>query len=103
MRLVGRELSKAVGRNRWWSGFKAGSKSFFGSLGPILHTLFLEVTGVLFLFLTAMFVMGFVREYNKYATGQGSVFRLVVVGFFGLLLVWYGLTSFWRARRRRSR
>lgn len=82
-----------------WSATTSTVRTF----GRILHTLFLEVTGLLFTFLMLGFVGVTVREYQKYTAGAAPAYKPVLAGFFGVMFLWFGVTSFWRARRRKSR
>ena len=71
------------------------------SFGRVVHQLWLEVTGFTFLVMAAVGAMAGVREYEKYqaghATGPG---RLVLAICFTISFAWFGVTSFWRVRRR---
>jgi len=71
------------------------------SFGRVAHQLWLEVTGFTFLVMAAVGAMAGVREYEKYqaghATGPG---RLALAICFTISFAWFGVTSFWRVRRR---
>jgi len=68
-----------------------------------MHQLWLEVMGTLFLTMAALGGVGLVREYTKYQTGRTSGSRLAVVICFTLVFAWFGLSSFWRVRRKSQR
>jgi len=78
-------------------GIRASARSF----GHVLHQLWLEVTGFTFLAMAAVGAMAGIREYSKYqsghATGPG---RLLLAICFTASFAWFGLSSFWRVRRR---
>ena len=78
-------------------GIRATARSF----GHVLHQLWLEVTGFTFLAMAAVGAMAGIREYGKYqsghATGPG---RLLLAICFTLSFAWFGLSSFWRVKRR---
>ncbi len=69
--------------------------------GRALHQLWLEVTGFTFLAMAAVGAMAGLREYGRYqsghATGPG---RLVLAICFTVSFTWFGLSSFWRVKRR---
>ena len=71
------------------------------SFGRVLHQLWLEVTGFMFLAIAAIGAMAGVREYGKYqsghATGPG---RLALAVCFTVSFAWFGVSSFWRVRRK---
>jgi hypothetical protein len=67
-----------------------------------LHVLFLEVSGLIFICFSVMIVSAFFREYRKYATHQVGLERVVLAGAIGSMFLYFGLSSFWRARRKRS-
>jgi hypothetical protein len=60
---------------------------------------------IAFLFFVFAVILGFrtatlVREFgNASASDSGALFRLVMMGFFTLLMLWFGLTSYLRARK----
>jgi hypothetical protein len=76
---------------------RATAKSF----GQVLHQLWLEVTGFTFLAMAAVGAMAGVREYSKYHAGQASgPGRLLLAAAFTISFAWFGLSSFWRVRRK---
>jgi hypothetical protein len=88
-------------RSRTGRAVLAGIRATALSFGRVLHQLWLEVTGFTFLAIAAIGVMAAIREYGKYqagrATGPG---RLVLAVCFTVSFAWFGLSSFWRVRRR---
>jgi hypothetical protein len=79
----------------------AGMRQTAHSFGRVLHQLWLEVTGFTFLAMAAVGAIAGVREYGKYqsghATGPG---RLLLAVCFTVTFTWFGLSSFWRVRRK---
>jgi len=99
-----RSLKGAPGRNRrLWRGLRSGASAFLDSVQHVLHVLFLEVSGLIFLCFTAIIVGAFVREYRKYTMHQSGAERVILAGVLGAMFFYFGLSSFWRARRKRSR
>jgi hypothetical protein len=97
-----RKLRGVPGRNRRiFSGIRSGAAVFFKSALATLHVLFLEVSGLIFLTFSLALVGEFVREYRKYATHQIGPQRVILAGAVGATFLYYGVSSFWRARRRR--
>ena len=88
-------------RSRTGRAVLLGVRTTAHSFGQLLHQLWLEVTGFTFLAITAMGAIAVIREYGKYqsghATGPG---RLLLAICFTVLFAWFGLTSFWRVKKR---
>jgi hypothetical protein len=88
-------------QSRMGSALLAGMRAATQSFGRVLHQLWLEVTGFTFLAIAAIGAMAGMREYSKYqsghATGPG---RLLLAVCFTVSFAWFGLSSFWRVKRR---
>ena len=82
-------------------GVQSGVSGFAGPLRKVLHVLFLEVSGLVFLLISLGVVSAFLREYRKYAMHEVGVERLVVTAAIGAMFLYFAASSFWRARRRR--
>lgn len=73
------------------------------SFGRVLHQLWLEVTGFTFLAVAAVGAVAGLREYGKYESGHaGGPGRLILAICFTASFAWFGLSSFWRVRRRKK-
>jgi len=105
VRIAVREL----GRSRTGSALIRGIQATASSLGRVLHQLWLEVTGFIFLAIAGVGAMTALREYGKYHAGQATgPGRLILAIMLALCFAWFGVSSFWRvnkssARRRDSR
>jgi hypothetical protein len=75
---------------------------FLRSAGRTLHSLWLEITGFLFLIFAALGTAACWREYRDYTTDGSGLERLVLTLFFTLMFAWFGITSFRRARQKNS-
>lgn len=64
-----------------------------------MRVLWHEVLGFLFLVLAVMLGSGVLREYRQLGNGHGSLSRVVVSSFFPLVLAYFGISSFLRARK----
>ena len=95
MRIAGRK----TGENRWARAFYHGGSSFLGSAGHVVRALWLEVTGFLFLVLAVIGGGATVREYHRYVAGITTRNRVGIAAIFTLLFLYFGIESFWRARR----
>jgi hypothetical protein len=68
--------------------------------GRVLGQLWLEVTGFVFLALASIGFLAFFREYAKYHQGRAGSGRMVMAVCFTLLFAWFGLSSFWRVKKK---
>jgi len=66
----------------------------------VLGQLWLEVTGFVFLALAGIGALTFFREYARFNAGHASSGRLWLAAGFTLLFAWFGVTSFWRVRKK---
>ena len=66
----------------------------------ILHQLWLEITGFIFLALAAFCGISAWREWNSYRTG-GAMWELVAAVCFVVMMASFGIYSFLKARRLR--
>ena len=96
LRVAGRKS----GENRWVRAFYRGSSVTLGSVGRVLHVLWLEVAGVFFLVLAVVGGGTAVREYHRYAHGATGVGKVLLAAAFALAFLYFGVSSFARSRRR---
>jgi len=101
--VVARVAREQAGRSRTvnavWKAVSATGRAF----GNALHQLWLEVTGIVFLVMALSFAGASVKEYGKYHAGQVGGARFGLAVFFAVTFAWFGLSSFWRVRRKRER
>ena len=70
------------------------------AFGKVLHQLWLEVTGLVFLLMAASGGAAVAHEYAKYQAGRVGVGRVVVAICFTVTFAWFGVSSFWRVRQK---
>jgi len=98
--IVARVASNQVRRTRTFGAVMQAAKTTASHLGRVLGQLWLEVTGFVFLSLAGIGLLAFFREYAKYHAGA-TPGRTLVAGGFTVLFGWFGLSSFWRIRKKR--
>jgi hypothetical protein len=98
--VVARVASQQASRSRTVKAAVGAARATVRSFSRVLHLLFLEVTGTVFLTLALFGVTAVVREYMKYTAGHAPFSRVVVAAAFTLTFVWFGMSSFVRARRK---
>lgn len=98
-----RVVQQQAGRNRLFSAVMGGVLTTARSFGRAMHQLWLEVTGTLFLSIALFGAAAGVREYMKYSSGHTAPGRVAIAACFTLAFAWFGLSSFWRTRRKSQR
>jgi len=92
-----------AGRNRRVNAVMGAARATARSFAHIFHLLMLEVTGAVFLGMAGLGGIALAREYAKYAAGHSTASRVAVAACFTLAFAWFGLSSFWKVRRRSQR
>ncbi len=88
-------------RSRTGSAVLAGIRATTRSFGRVLHQLWLEVTGFMFLAMAAIGARAGLREYGKYQSGHAAgPGRLALAICFTVSFTWFGVSSFWRVKRK---
>lgn len=95
-RVAGQQLQ----RSRAFGAVTKGVRATAVHCGRVLGQLWLEVTGFVFLALASIGALAAVREYAKYQAHHLSSGRVVLAVCFTVLFGWFGLSSFWRVRKR---
>jgi len=98
--VVARVAGQQAGRNRTVRAGMGAVRTMARSFGRALHQLWLELTGVVFLVMALSGGAALVREYTKYAAGHAGAGRVAVAAAFTLAFAWFGLSSFWRVRKK---
>jgi hypothetical protein len=75
---------------------RATAKTF----GRVLHQLWHEVMGFVFLAMAGIGGIALGREWTKFAAGKTGPGRLAMAACFCLTFGYFGLSSFWRVRRK---
>jgi hypothetical protein len=94
--VVGRVASQQVKRSRVVRAATQAATTMARTLGRVLHQLWLEVTGLIFLVMAASGGFAAAKEYAKYEAGRVGVGRVVVAVCFTVTFAWFGVSSFWR-------
>ncbi|MGO9649602.1 MAG: hypothetical protein ACLPOO_16285 [Terriglobales bacterium] len=94
--IAARVAGQQVRRTRTFGAVMKAGRMTAARWGRVLGQLWLEVTGFVFLALAAIGGLAFWREWTKHR-GPG---RPVLAAAFTLLFGWFGVSSFWRIRKR---
>ena len=99
--VAGRIALQQLTRSRTGSAVLSGLQISGRHVGRVLHHLWLEVTGFTFLVLAVIGGVAGFREYSKYQAGQATgPGRVILAAGFTASFVWFGLSSFWRVKRK---
>jgi hypothetical protein len=99
-RVASRMISQRARRGRTLGAITKAARATASHFGRVLGQLWLEVTGFVFLALAGIGVIAFFREYAKYQAGQATSSRMALAVCFTGLFAWFGVSSFWRVRKR---
>jgi hypothetical protein len=94
--IAARIVAQHAGRTRTLGAVLKGARATATHFGRVLHQLWLEVTGFVFLALAFIGAGAFFREYARYQAGQTTAGRVAVAIVFTMTFTWFGATSFWR-------
>lgn len=97
---IARAAAKHAGRTRTGNAFLSGIRATAGHVGRVLHQLWLEVTGFVFLILAIFGASAIYHEYMKYRAGQTRSSHVWMAIGFTLMFGWFGVSSFWRVWRK---
>ena len=97
-RIAGAHVKRSRTLGAVFSGIRATVRHFTG----VLHQLWLEITGFIFLSFAAVGLVAIIREYASYRAGRGNPSHLAEVALFTLVFGWFGVSSFWRIRKKRQ-
>ena len=99
-RAILRVAGRKTGGNRWVRAFYRAGSVTLRSVSRVLHMLWLEVAGLLFLSLAFLGAAAAVREYHRHLAGSAPAGKVWLAAAFALLFAYFGVTSFWRSRKR---
>jgi hypothetical protein len=98
--VAARIVGQQAGRNRTVNAVMSGARTAGRSFGRAAHQLWLEITGLFFLIMALSFAGATFREYEKYLAGSVGFGRIAITIGCTLTFGWFGVSSFWRARRK---
>ena len=94
--VVARVATRQVKRSRTVRAVTGAVSTTARAMGRVLHQLWLEVTGLVFLVMAASGGFAAAKEYAKYEAGRVGVGRVAAAICFTVTFAWFGVSSFWR-------
>jgi hypothetical protein len=101
--VAARAVAQQAGRSRPVGALLSAGRTTAQRLGHVMHVLWLEVTGFVFLAIASIGAIAFFREYGKFARDETTVDRVLLAASFTVLFAWFGVSSFWRVRKKNSK
>lgn len=98
--MVARVATEQAKRSRTVRAASHAAATTAKAFGRVLHQLWLEVTGVIFLIMALSFAGATVKEYGKYHAGQAGLGRVGIAICFTVTFAWFGVSSFWRVKKK---
>ena len=99
--IAARIAGNQVKRSRTYGAVLGGVRATLGHFAGVARQLWHEITGFVFLVFAAAGAVALVREYNSFHAGTGTPGHVAVAAGFTAVFGWFGVSSFWRARRKR--
>jgi hypothetical protein len=98
--IAARVLGSHVRRTRTFGAMVKAGRATAVHFGRVLHQLWLEVTGFVFLALSAVGAFALAHEWAKYQAVRTNPNRVVLAICFTVMFGWFGFSSFWRVRKK---
>jgi hypothetical protein len=98
--IFGRVAARQAGQSRWLRAGWSATQITLRHFSRVLHLLWLQITGVFFLFFALAGGIACWREYLKWHAGAIGAGRMILAGCFAVVFLWFGLSSFWQAQAR---
>jgi hypothetical protein len=102
LQLLAQVAARRTDRSRTVAAVVEAGRVTLRSFGRVLHLLWLEVTGFVFLAMAGIGGIALSREYMKYQAGRTGPGRVAIAVCFCLTFGYFGLSSFWRVRRKKQ-
>jgi putative exporter of polyketide antibiotics len=99
--VVARIAGQQVKQTRTYGAVLSGARATFSHFAGVMRQLWLEVTGFVFLAFAAIGAVALVREYAAYHAGKVPSSKVAAAAVFTLMFGWFGVSSFFRARKRK--
>jgi hypothetical protein len=98
--IAARVAHQQVKRSRTYGAFLSGARATLGHFAQVLRQLWLEVTGFVFLAFATVGAVALVKEFSAYHARRAAPSRLAAAAGFTLVFAWFGVSSFFKARKK---
>jgi hypothetical protein len=100
--IAARVAVQQLKRSRTYVAVRTGAHTTLRHFGSVVHQLWHEITGFVFLVFAAIGVVASFRGYAAYQMGKVSPGRVATAIGFSLVFAWFGVSSFWRSRKHKG-
>ena len=100
MVVVARVATQQAKRSRTVRAMTEAVSTTARALGRVLHQLWLEVTGLVFLLMAVSGGIALAHEYAKYQAGKADIRRVIVAICFTATFAWFGVSSFLKVKQK---
>jgi hypothetical protein len=100
--IAARVAGKQIKGSRTYGAVLSGVRATVGHFAAVARQLWHEITGVIFLAFAGFGVVALVKEILAYRAGGVGSNRVAVAAGFTLVFGWFGVSSFWKARKPRK-
>jgi len=101
--IAARVAGKQIKGSRTYGAVLGGVRAALGHFSAVARQLWHEITGFIFLVFAVFGAGALTKAYLAYRAGSVPANRVAVAAAFMLIFGWFGVSSFWRARRPRKR
>jgi hypothetical protein len=101
--IAARVAGKQIKGSRTYGAVLGGVRATVGHFAAVLRQLWHEITGFIFLAFAGFGAVAVVKESVAYHAGGVGPNRVAIAAGFTLVFGWFGVSSFWRARKPRKR
>ena len=100
--IVVRIAAKQIKGSRTYSAVLGGLRATVGHFTAVLRQLWHEITGFIFLAFAGFGGFALVKESLAYHARGAGPNRVAIAAGFTLVFGWFGVSSFWKARKPRK-
>ena len=101
-RAASRVVGRRAGQSRWTRASYSAGRTFLGTVRHVVHVLFHQITGLFFLIFGLVVGFATFREYRAYQAGTIGPGRAVLAAVLALLFLYFAVSNFTRAGRKRK-
>lgn len=98
--VVARVATRQARKSRTLRAVTGAVSTTARACGRVVHQLWLEAIGLVFLVMAASGGAALAHEYQKYQAGKVGFGRVIAAICFTVTFAWFGVSSFWRVRRK---
>jgi hypothetical protein len=99
--VAARVAGQQVKRTRTYTAVLSGARATLSHFAGVARQLWLEVTGFVFVAFAAVGLVEMIKEYAAYHAGRAAGSRVAAATGFTLMFGWFGVSSFFKARRKK--